>query len=142
MTAAFDCDGLFAHARCGDWRSGKHQRVELFFLQNHLERRNKLIAQFQSLQVRDRRNFRAHLQSLSNVFVVFFRVRWIPAGVLVIVRGFGPGNLIARILGFRQQREEDFFQARATLLQSAESCLESAFHLRAQHIQKKFLGHA
>src|SRR5215469_728838 len=66
-------------------------------------------------------------------------MRWKPSGMLVIMRGFCPSNLVAGILGFLQQRDGYLFDDRALLPQDANCFVKCVVNCLGNYFKKKSL---
>jgi len=58
------------------------------------------VAEFEGLEVGCGGDFGSHFEADANVFAVVGGMGGKPAGLLMVVGGFGPGDLIARGFGF------------------------------------------
>ena len=75
-----------------------------------MELLNEGVADFHGLEVRRGGNFCAHFEPHAHIFPVFSGMGWKPPGSLMKVSRFGPGDLIARVYGFKQQWNRHLFQ--------------------------------
>ena len=65
-----------------------------------MELLDEFLAQFERGEVGCGRNLDAHFQARADIITVVGAALREPASLLVIVGGFGPGDLIAGVLGF------------------------------------------
>jgi hypothetical protein len=59
--------------------------------------------------------------------------------VPVVVRGFGPGDLVAGIFGFAQQRNGYMFQSRTLLPEGSDGFMKRLVNLFGNHFKEKVL---
>jgi len=85
---------------------------------------DKFLPQIESLEVGRSENFRAHFEPDSNVFAVFLWARRKPAGLLVVMRGLSPGDLVAGAFRILEEWNGDFFRRRPDPAQRANRFIE------------------
>src|SRR5882762_2748529 len=83
-------------------------------------------------------DFGTQLEARANIFAVFFGARRKTACLLMVVGGFGPGDLVTSVLGFVQEGNGNWLQARTQLAKNAECRLECKLNLGRENIKKKF----
>src|SRR6266851_8077939 len=95
MTGAGDRSGFFTDERSGNGSGGNDEGVEFGIGHGGVEGADEGLAQFQGLKIGGSGNFGADFEAGANIFAVVFGARRKPAGLLVIMSGFGPGDLVA-----------------------------------------------
>ena len=112
-TVAINRGCLFTYERGGNGSSGNDEGVELGIGHRRVEVANEGFPLFQGVQIRRGRNLSAEFETRADVFAIVGGTSWEPTGLLMVVGGFCPSDLISGVLGFAQQRDKDFFQIRA-----------------------------
>jgi len=135
-------NGLLADSRRGDGRGGKDESVHAVVFKSEVELLDEWLAELKSGEIGGGGHFGAHFETGADVSAVVGGVRGEPAGVLVVMRGFGPGDLVAGVLGFVDERDGDFLEFGALLFEDAERRFENEIDVLRDHVQEKFLGNA
>src|SRR5436309_5889203 len=94
------------------------------------------VPQSHGFELGARRNLCAHIEARQDVFSVVFSARGIPSSLLVAMRGFGPGDLVSRILGFLHERDGYRFESRSLLSEDSDPFLERARDIRGKHLRR------
>ena len=89
-----------ADERSGDRRSGDNEGVERIFREGEMQLLDKFVTKIECFEIRSGGDFGAEFEAGANVFAIIGRVGGEPAGLLMIVSGFGPGDLVAGGLCF------------------------------------------
>ena len=93
-------DDFLADEGSSDWRGWNRERVDARALQGEMELLNELFAELESGEIDSCGDFGSDFEAGANVVAVVGGARGKPSGLLVIVSGFGPGDLIAGVFGF------------------------------------------
>jgi hypothetical protein len=73
-----------------------------------------------------------------NIFTVVRSVGRKPSGMLMVMSGFGPGDLVSGVFGFVEQRDGNVDQMRAELAQIAERVIEDEPDIFRDDIEEEF----
>ncbi len=137
-----EANGFLVYLRSCDGSGGNGEGVYAGVLQGLVELQDEFFAELQGGEIGCGADFGSHFEAGAYVFAVVGGAGGEPAGLLVIESGFGPGDLIASVFGFVEQRKRDFFEAHALFFQEADGFVKDGLHFGRNDIQKKFFGDA
>src|SRR5215472_9318692 len=139
MIRATDRGGLFGDSRRGNRRRWNKERIQFRSSHGRMEKFDERISQPHGFQIGGRRNRCPHVEARQHIFSVVGSARRIPSSLLVAIGGFGPGDLVSRILGFLQQRDGYGFERSSLLAEDSEAFFERVRNLLGEHLRKKRL---
>src|SRR6266566_1800646 len=137
MIPATDRGGLFGDFRRGNRRRWNEERIQSRFRHSRMEMFDERIPQLHGFQIGGRRNLGAHSQARQHIFSVVSGARRIPSSLLMVMRGFGPGDLVSRIFGFLHERDGYRFESSSLLAEESDAFLERARNLPGKLLKKK-----
>src|ERR1700722_13177677 len=105
-----------------------------------MELLEEFFAKIESGEVDRCGDFSSHFKARADVFAVLGGEGWEPAGLLMVVRGFGPGDLIAGVFGLVEEGKRDFLQPDALFFQDSYGFVENGLHIRGNNIEEELLG--
>lgn len=141
MVGTGDGGGFFTDERRGDGSGGNDESVDFGLGHGGVEALDEGFANFQGLKIGGGENLGAEFEAGADVFAVVGGMGRKPAGVLVVVGGLGPGDLVAGVLGFVQQRNGDFAESRAEFAKDTQGLLECRLNFHRKNLQEKILRH-
>jgi len=104
-TVAVQADCLFADERCRNGSRGQGQGIQMVIPHHGQQGAKEGFASLQGLEVGGGRDVGAKFQTFPNILTIIGRARGKPAGLLVVMGGLSPGDLIAGIFGFAKKRD-------------------------------------
>lgn len=96
--------------RRGDGGRGNSQSVDTGVRHDQMELLDELFAHFEGFQIDRGGDLCSHFQPSSDIVTVFGGTGGKPAGLLMVVDGLRPGDLVAGSFSFFQKRERDFLK--------------------------------
>src|SRR6266852_5563098 len=95
---------FFADRRSGNGRGGNDKRIDAGVGHCQMKLLDEPVACLKRFEISSRGYLGAHFEARAHVLTVLGRVSGKPTGLLVIVRSFSPGDVVAGFFGFAEQR--------------------------------------
>ena len=137
-----DADDFLADEGSRDGRGWNGERVDARALQGEMELLNELFAELESGEIDSCGDFGSDFEAGADVVAVVGGARGKPPGLLVMVSGFGPGDLIAGVFGFVQQGDREFLKTGALRFENADGLVEDYADIRRKHLEEEIFWNA
>lgn len=137
-----DADGFLIDQRGYDGSRGNGERIDTGIGHDEMQLLDELFAHFEGGEINRCGDFRTHIEAASHIVAVFRGTGGKPAGLLVVVGGFGPGDLISGVFCFFEERQGDFFDSDFWRAEGTKRFCEEEPNIFRDYVEEKILGNA